>query len=187
MRDGSNASSLAVVVRGLVLGLVGVAVLIPLVQALIVIPLRSSRTLEANEIAAIQSLREIYSAEIEYQKNYPGKGFACSLSALGGTTTYGPPSSQSAHLLHGYLAAGQKSGYSFSIDNCTRVSLKPSAHLYRLRSYRDSANLWEDREARLLHRSAGRGPGRPGWRRGLQRSSKVNGPISIVLHLWRTA
>ena len=105
MRDGSNASSLAVVVRGLVLGLVGVAVLIPLVQALIVIPLRSSRTLEANEIAAIQSLREIYSAEIEYQKNYPGKGFACSLSALGGTTTYGPPSSQSAHLQHGYLAA----------------------------------------------------------------------------------
>ena len=168
MRDGSNASSLAVVVRGLVLGLVGVAVLIPLVQALIVIPLRSSRTLEANEIAAIQSLREIYSAEIEYQKNYPGKGFACSLSALGGTTTYGPPSSQSAHLLH----QGQ---------------FEPSAHLYRLRSYRDSANLWEDREARLLHRSAGRGPGRPGWRRGLQRSSKVNGPISIVLHLWRTA
>jgi type IV pilus assembly protein PilA len=96
---------------------------IMLILMLIVIPNFSTMKMQANETSAIQSLRAIYEAEIQFQTNYPASGFACSLGALGGDPKTGAPSPQSAQLLQGDLARGQKSGYTFNVVNCTKVTV----------------------------------------------------------------
>lgn len=119
MREGSSNIRLVKVLRVFLLGLLVIAVLIPVIHARIFPPLRSSKKLQADEIAAIQSLREIYRAQIQYQLNYPANGFACSLNTLAGAPSSGPPSPQSAQLLDGSLATGKMGGYRFAVDNCT--------------------------------------------------------------------
>jgi type IV pilus assembly protein PilA len=94
-----------------------------LILMLIAIPNFSSMKSQANETSAIQSLRAIYQAQIQYQTTYPANGFACSLGTLGGATGSGAPSPQSAQVLQGDLATGNKSGYTFAIVNCTKVTV----------------------------------------------------------------
>lgn len=96
---------------------------IMIILMLIAIPNFISVTAQANETSAQQSLRAIYEAQIQYQINYPANGFACSLAALGGNASSGPPTPQAAQLLQGNLASGQKSGYTFNIVNCTKVTV----------------------------------------------------------------
>src|ERR1700749_4538992 len=88
---------------------------------LIAIPNFISMKAKADETSAIQSLRAIYQAQIQYQTNFPSNGFACALTALGGSASSGPPSPTAAQVLQGDLATGQKSGYTFSIINCNKV------------------------------------------------------------------
>ncbi len=78
---------------------------------------------QANQTSAIQSLRAIAQAELQYNSTYPANGFACTLSALGGQPGSGAPTSQSAQMIPPDLAGGQKAGYTFSISNCTKVSV----------------------------------------------------------------
>jgi type IV pilus assembly protein PilA len=78
---------------------------------------------QANETSAIGNLRAINSAEIQYQTNYPANGFACSLVALGGSSSAGAPSPTSAQLLPPDLAAGVKSGFIYTISNCNKVTV----------------------------------------------------------------
>jgi len=78
---------------------------------------------QANETSAMQSLRAINSAEIQYQTNYPANGFSCNLSQLGGDPKAGAPSPQAAQMLPSDLASGYKSGYTFKIINCTKVTV----------------------------------------------------------------
>src|SRR5277367_3582734 len=52
-----------------------------------------------NETSAVQSVRTIGQAELQYNSAYPASGFACSLSALGGDPKSGAPSSGSAQML----------------------------------------------------------------------------------------
>ncbi len=96
---------------------------IMIILMLIAIPNFLSMKAQANETSAMQSLRAIYQAEIQYQTNFPANGFACSLSALGGNPASGPPGPQAAQVLQGDLASGQKSGYTFNIVNCTKVTV----------------------------------------------------------------
>jgi len=100
-----------------------IVISIMLILMLIAIPNFSSMKSQANETSARASLRAIYQAQIQYQTNYPANGFACALNTLGGATTSGPPSPQSAQVLDPTLATGQKSGYTFSIVNCTKVTV----------------------------------------------------------------
>jgi len=100
-----------------------IVISIMLILMLIAIPNFSSMKSQANETSAIQSLRAIYQAQIQYQTNYPANGFAPSLSILGGTSASGPPNPQSAQVLDGNLATGQKSGYTFAIVNPTKVTV----------------------------------------------------------------
>jgi type IV pilus assembly protein PilA len=100
-----------------------IVISIMLILMLIAIPNFSSMKSQANETSAMASLRAIYQAQIQYQTNYPGNGFACSLSTLGGSASAGPPSATSAQVLDTGLAAGQKSGYTFNIVNCTKVTV----------------------------------------------------------------
>src|ERR1700723_2576775 len=90
---------------------------------LIAIPNFISMKAQADETSAIQSLRAIYQAQIQYQTNFPVNGFACALPSLGGNASSGPPSPTGAQVLQGDLATGQKSGYTFAIVNCNKVSV----------------------------------------------------------------
>src|SRR3984885_2084785 len=96
---------------------------IMIILMLIAIPNFISMKAQADETSAIQSLRAIYQAQIQYQTNFPSTGFACSLTALGGNPTSGPPSPTAAKVLQGDLATGQKSGYTFNVVNCNKVTV----------------------------------------------------------------
>src|ERR1700721_1829583 len=64
---------------------------IMIILMLIAIPNFISMKAQADETSAIQSLRAIYQAQIQYQTNFPVNGFACALAALGGNASSGPP------------------------------------------------------------------------------------------------
>lgn len=100
-----------------------IVISIMLILMLIAIPNFSSIKSQANETSAIQSLRAIAGAQIQYSATYPANGFACSLPALGGDPKSGPPTAEAAHLLPSDLTSGQKSGYTFNIVNCQKVTV----------------------------------------------------------------
>jgi type IV pilus assembly protein PilA len=89
---------------------------------LIAIPTFGSVKKQANEIAAKKSIQTIAQAELMYSVAFPSHGYACSLRALGGDPSAGPPSAEAAQLLPSDLASGVKSGYIFNLSNCTSVS-----------------------------------------------------------------
>jgi type IV pilus assembly protein PilA len=90
---------------------------------LIAIPTVGSLKKKADETSAIQSVRAVIQAQMQYESNYPTTGYACSLTALGGDPKSGPPSAAGAQMLQGDLSGGLKSGYIFSISNCTKKNL----------------------------------------------------------------
>ena len=90
---------------------------------LIAIPTVGSLKKKANDISAIQSIHTIMNAESMYESNYPTNGYSCSVAALGGDPKSGPPSITAAQLIQPDLASGAKSGYIFTITNCTKVNL----------------------------------------------------------------
>ena len=94
-----------------------------LILMAVAIPNYMNMRSQANETAAMQELRTIYSAEIQYQTNYPGNGFSCALPQLGGDVKSGPPTPQGAQLIPADLATGFKSGYLFTITNCTKITV----------------------------------------------------------------
>jgi type IV pilus assembly protein PilA len=77
----------------------------------------------ANQTSAVQSMRAIGSAEVQYSSAYPANGFSCSLSALGGVPGSGAASATAAQVLDPGLASGSKSGYIFAVTNCTKVTV----------------------------------------------------------------
>jgi type IV pilus assembly protein PilA len=92
-------------ITGLVLGYLGV-VAIPfiLILAAIAIPNLLRAKISANEASAVGSMRNLLTAEVMYQTNNSKAGYTCNLSDLTG--------------LDSNLAAGQKHGYTFAIQNC---------------------------------------------------------------------
>jgi type IV pilus assembly protein PilA len=78
---------------------------------------------QANQTSAIQSVRTIAQAELQYNSAYPANGFACSLANLGGDPKSGAPTAQAAQLIEPALSTGQKSGYTFGITNCSKVTV----------------------------------------------------------------
>ncbi len=100
-----------------------IVISIMLILMLIAIPNMLNLTATANETSAIQSLRTIHEAEIQYNTPFPQNGYACSLAALGGNASAGVPTAQSSQLLQQDLASGVKSGYVFNITNCTKTTV----------------------------------------------------------------
>jgi len=90
---------------------------------LLAVPALHSSKKQANEFAAIRSVRSIQQAELMYSVTYPSRGYSCSLRTLGGDPGAGPPSAEAAQVLPNDLASGINSGYVFVIGNCNRVSL----------------------------------------------------------------
>jgi type IV pilus assembly protein PilA len=109
--------------RGFTLMELLIVMSIMIILMLIAIPNFISMKAQADETSAIESLRAIYEAQIQYETDFGANGFACSLAALGGDPSSGPPSAQSAQVLQGDLATGQKSGYTFNITNCSKITV----------------------------------------------------------------
>ncbi len=99
-----------------------IVIAIILILMLMAIPTIGSLKKKANETSAINSIKVITSGQLQYESTFPTTGFACSLQALGGDPASGPPSATSAQIIPNDLASGIKSGYIFSIGNCTKVS-----------------------------------------------------------------
>ena len=93
-----------------------IVVAIILIIAAIAIPNLLRARIAANEASAVASVRTLNTAQISFDSAYPTVGFAGSMGALGGTTCT-PPNSTSACLIDTQLAAGKKSGYSFTMAN----------------------------------------------------------------------
>ncbi len=101
-----------------------IVVAIILIIAAIAIPNLLRSRMAANEASAVGSLRTINTAEVTFSTTYNSVGFG-SLTALGGAvgTCANPTGATStgACLIDSVLAAGQKSGYNFTITNLTGV------------------------------------------------------------------
>ena len=95
---------------------------IMLILMTLAIPSAMRAIKSANQTSAVQSLRAIGSAEVSYNSAYPANGFSCSLAALGGAPGTAP-TQQASQLLDPGLAIGNKSGYTFTIDKCTKVTV----------------------------------------------------------------
>jgi len=100
-----------------------IVISIMLILMLMAIPNFNKMRITAHETSAINSLKQIYTAEIQYQTTYPQNGFSCTMQALGGDPKQGAPSATSAQLLQGDLPAGIKDGYTFAIVNCSKVTV----------------------------------------------------------------
>ena len=66
-----------------------IVISIMLILMLIAIPNFAGMKMQANETSAIQSLRAIYQAQIQYQTNYPANGFAPHVGDTGGRSQVG--------------------------------------------------------------------------------------------------
>ena len=100
-----------------------IVIAIILILMLMAIPTIGVMKKNANETSAINSLRAITQAEIQYESTYPANGFACNLTALGGDPASGTPTPAAAQLLQSDLASSFKSGYIFAMSNCTKVTI----------------------------------------------------------------
>ena len=65
-----------------------------LILMTLAVPQLLKLTKQAQETSAIQSVRTIGQAELQYNSAYPANGFACSLAALGGDPKSGAPTAQ---------------------------------------------------------------------------------------------
>ncbi|HEY1209030.1 MAG TPA: prepilin-type N-terminal cleavage/methylation domain-containing protein [Terracidiphilus sp.] len=74
------------------------------------------------ELSAKKSLQTIQQAQSMYAGDYPNIGFACNILYLGGDPAAGPPSATSAQMIPQELANGVKSGYKFTIGQCTKAT-----------------------------------------------------------------
>jgi type IV pilus assembly protein PilA len=94
-----------------------------LILMTLAVPQMLKLTKQAHETSAIQSVRTIVQAQLQYNSMYPANGFACSLAQLGGDPKSGAPSAQAAQLVAPDLATGNKAGYIFAITNCNKVTV----------------------------------------------------------------
>jgi prepilin-type N-terminal cleavage/methylation domain-containing protein len=104
-----------------------VVVAIILIIAGLGIPSILRSRIAADEAAAANTLKLLNSAEITYNSTYPTVGYASTLAALGGTNC-NPPTTTGACLIDTVLAAGTKSGYSFSIPSASVTGTPASSY-----------------------------------------------------------
>lgn len=100
-----------------------IVIAIILILMLMAIPTIGGMKKYADETSAKKSLQTIEQAEMQYETTFPANGYACSLAALGGDPSAGPPSATASQMLQPDLASGVKSGYIFNITNCQKVTV----------------------------------------------------------------
>lgn len=112
-------------IAGLILGYIGIAgVPIILILAAIAIPNLLRARMAANESSAVEAVRKITLAEINYIGSHPEAGYACSLSAL-----------SDAQLIESEVGRGQRNGYRFEIRGCAPDTLGGASSKYQVVAY----------------------------------------------------
>lgn len=100
-----------------------IVIAVILILMLMAIRTMGGMKIKANELSAINSLRVITQAEIDYDSTYPANGYACDLKVLGGVPGSALPTPAAAQMLDNDLASGYKAGYIFKISNCEKVTV----------------------------------------------------------------
>ncbi len=100
-----------------------IVVAIILIIAAIAIPNLMRSKIQANEAAAVETLKTLNTSAIMYSTSYGGFPHAIANMGPGGSAT---PSSAAADLIDSALATGVKSGYKFAF---TVVSADPSGNV----------------------------------------------------------
>jgi hypothetical protein len=72
----------------------------------------------ANESMAVAAVRTLNTAEITYAATFPGQGFTCTLSDLGGMGGGSGATEHHAMLVDPRLASGKKNGYVYALSAC---------------------------------------------------------------------
>lgn len=94
-----------------------------LILMTLAVPAMQKVNKKAHQTSAIASLRMLNQMEGEYNSNYPQRGYACSLTALGGKADSGAPTPEAAQLIPEDLAGGNKAGYTFTLSNCQKTTV----------------------------------------------------------------
>ena len=90
-----------------------IVVAIILIIAAIAIPNLLRSRIAANQASAVESLRTINTSEVSYVSTF-NVGFSSTIAALGPPAGGAQPTATAAGLIDSVLAAGTKSGYSFT-------------------------------------------------------------------------
>jgi type II secretory pathway pseudopilin PulG len=93
---------------GLIFGYIGASFIPFVIIAAIAIPNLLRARIAANEASAVQAMRIIAAAESSYANQHPDTGYTCDLRNL---MSAGLP---------GEIASGERYGYVFQLDQCTR-------------------------------------------------------------------
>lgn len=105
-KSGGRLKGEGMAIAGLVMGYLGiVAIPLILIMAAIAIPNLLRAKMAANEASAVGSMRNLITAEANYQSTHEDAGFTCNLSDLSGQ-------------LDSQLTSGFKNGYVFFLQNC---------------------------------------------------------------------
>ena len=94
-----------------------------LILMTLAIPAMQNVNKRAHQTSAVASLRMLNQMEGNYNSDYPQRGFACSLSALGGKAGSGTPTAEAAQLIPEDLASGNKAGYTFTVSDCSKTTV----------------------------------------------------------------
>jgi type IV pilus assembly protein PilA len=78
----------------------------------------AAATNAASEASAVSGVRTLNTAEVTYAASFPGHGFTCTLSDLGGMGSGSGPTEQQAMLIDPRLASGKKNAYVFALSGC---------------------------------------------------------------------
>jgi len=90
-----------------------IVVAIILVIAVITVPNLLRARIAANESSAVQTVRQISTAETSYHISFPQVGYAPDLPSLGGPMNGCAPTPTAACILDSVVSSGSKSGYKF--------------------------------------------------------------------------
>jgi len=90
-----------------------IVVAIVLIIAVIAIPNLVRAKILANESSAVQTVRQIATAELSYHNSYSNIGYAPDLKSLGGPAVGCSPSPAGACIVDSVVISGVKSGYVF--------------------------------------------------------------------------
>lgn len=105
-----------------------IVIAIILVLAAVAIPKLNSQRMMANETAAVQQIKTLHQAQVQYQTQF-GR-FATTLAELG-PPAGGNASPSAANIIPGELATGKKSGYIYALQGTAQsYSLLASPEVY---------------------------------------------------------
>jgi hypothetical protein len=101
---------------GLIFGYLGISVIPILIIAAIAIPNLLRARISANESSAIAAVRTLNTAEVSYANANPDVGYSCNLRDLAAASG----SSGATGLIDDTLANGERHGYVFRLDGCSK-------------------------------------------------------------------